>query len=116
MPKMFLRSGKSSMEYKVVISETCLEEIEDICDYIETKLKADKASDRLRIKIRDNIRNLKHSPERFATSGKKDRKNREYRKIIIGNYVILYTIIEEDKAVLVSHMYYTGKDYMNGMI
>ena len=48
------------MEYKVVISETCLEEIEDICKYIETKLKAEKASDRLRIKIRDNIRNLKH--------------------------------------------------------
>ena len=66
------------MEYKVVISETCLEEIEDICKYIETKLKAEKASDRLRIKIRDNIRNLKHSPERFSTTGKK---------------------IEEDKAV-----------------
>ena len=30
------------MEYKVAISETCLEEIEDICRYIETKLKAEK--------------------------------------------------------------------------
>lgn len=35
MPKMSLRSGKQNMIYRVVIAETCLEEIEEICEYIK---------------------------------------------------------------------------------
>ena len=43
------------MEYEIQISETCLEEIEYICKYIEENLKAQNASYRLREKIRSNI-------------------------------------------------------------
>lgn len=50
----------------------------------------------------------------YAESDKKDRKGRKYRKIIIDNYVILYSIIEEDNVILISHMYYDGQNYMDG--
>ena len=76
---MFLESGKKSMEYDVEISETCLEEIDDICEYIEKKLKEKNASNRLRAKMRNAIKDLKYSPKVYATIGKRDRTNREYR-------------------------------------
>ena len=102
------------MEYEIVISDTCLEEIEEICDYIEIKLKAKEASNRLRIKIRNSINDLKEFPKKHPKIEKKDKLNRDYRRIVIDNYVILYTIIEDDKCILISHMYYGGRNYIDG--
>ena len=36
---------------------------------------------------------------------------RTYRRIIIKNYIILYTIDEKNRKIFVSHMYYSGKNY-----
>jgi len=102
------------MEYKIVISDTCIEEIEECCDYIEKKLKAEQASNRLRKKIRETIRGLKDSPKIYAKIDKTDRAGRDYRKIVIDNYIMIYTVVEEDKTILVSHMYYGGRDYLDG--
>ena len=57
---------------------------------------------------------LKESPKIYAKINKRDRLNREYRRMVIDNYVILYTIIEEDKVILISHMYYGGRNYIDG--
>ena len=81
------------MKYKIKITDTCLEEIEDICEYINKKLKAEKASIRLRKKIRESILVLKESPKIYAKINKRDRLNREYRRMVIDNYVISTTII-----------------------
>lgn len=102
------------MEYEIVISKTCLEEIEETCNYIEKELKAEQASNRLREKIKETILGLKNSPKIYAEIGKKDRAGRNYRKIVIDNYIIIYTIIEEDKTLLISHMYYCGRNYLDG--
>lgn len=104
------------MEYEIEISETCIEEIEEICKYIETDLKAEQASNRLREKIRESIRTVKNSPKMYTTIDKTDRAGREYRRIVVGNYVILYTIIEEDNVILISHIYYGGRNYIDGGI
>ena len=92
------------MEYEIVISDTCLEEIEANCDYIENVLKAEQASNRLREKIRETIRGLKNSPKIYARIEKTDRTGRDYRRIVIDNYVIIYAIVEKDKTILISHI------------
>lgn len=102
------------MGYEIVISDTCLEEIEESCYYIKKVLKAEQASNRMREKIMETIQGLKNSPKIYAKIEKTDRAGRDYRKIVIDNYVIIYTIIEEDKAILISHMYYGGRNYLNG--
>ena len=111
---MSLKNGNQNMEYEIVISDTCLEEIENICDYIKNVLKAESASTRLREKIRKTICELKNSPKIYAKIDKTDRVGRDYRRIVIDNYVLIYTIIEEDKTILISHMYYGGRNYLNG--
>ena len=100
------------MEYEIVISDTCLEEIEENCDYIEKVLKAEQASNRLREKIRETIRELKNSPKIYAKIEKTDRAGRDYRRIVIDNYVIIYTI--DNRTILISHMYYGGRNYLDG--
>lgn len=102
------------MEYEIVISDTCLEEMEENCYYIEKVLKAEQAANRLREKIMRTILELKDYPEIHAKIEKTDRAGRDYRRIAIDNLVIIYTIIEEDKTILISHMYYSGKNYLNG--
>ena len=104
------------MEYETAITETCIDEIDESCDYIEKVLKADMASNRLRKKIRYNIKKLKFSPKIYVKINKTDRNKRDYRRIVIDNYVIIYTIVEEDNTILISHMYYGGRDYLNGQL
>lgn len=101
------------MEYEIVISDTCLEEMEENCYYIEKVLKAEQASNRLMKKIMETIQGLKNSPKIYAKIEKTDRAERDYR-IVIFNYIIIYTIIEEDKTILISHMYYGGRNYLDG--
>ena len=42
-----------------------------------------------------------------------NRAKKKYRKMIMGNYIVLYTIDEDKKIVYVSHMYYSGSNYLN---
>ncbi len=59
------------MEYEIVISDTCLEEMEENCYYIEKVLKAEQAANRLREKIMRTILELKDYPEIYAKIKKK---------------------------------------------
>ena len=43
-----------------------------------------------------------------------DRTERQYRRLVVNNYVILYTIDEEEKIVYIAHIYYGGRNYLDG--
>lgn len=109
-------NGKENTEYQIKFSPNCLIEIENICNYINVVLRAEKASNKLRSRIIDKVIQLKYSPKIYTEIGKTDKLKRVYRRIVIGNYIILYTIIEEDKVVLISHMYYSGKNYLEELL
>lgn len=48
---MCLQNGKKNMEYEIIISETCIEEIDETCSYIENVLNAELAANKLRKRI-----------------------------------------------------------------
>ena len=105
-----------NMEYKVKFTEKCLEDIEEACQYIEEKLKAENTANRFKIKIKDSVKGLSTSPEMYAKVEKLDRVKRVYRKIPIDNYVLLYIVDKENEIVYLSHMYYGGRNYLEGLI
>ena len=41
------------------------------------------------------------------------KREMKYRRIVIKNYVVLYTIDEENKIVYISHMYYKKRNYLS---
>ena len=114
MHEKFLKNGKYNMEYNVELTDEFLECSEEIFDYITNTLKNKEASDRLRDKIIDNVLLLENSPKMYTEIDNTDRAERKYRKMVVNNYVILYTIDEDERIVYVAHMYYDGQNYMDG--
>ena len=102
------------MDYRVKLTDQFLDEFEEICDYISNKLKNIDASNRLREKVIYNILLLENSPRMCTEIEKADRTERQYRRLVVNNYVILYTIDEEEKIVYIAHIYYGGRNYLDG--
>ena len=97
------------MEYKVKLTNQFLDEFEETCDYISNKLKNIDASNRLREKVIYNILLLENSPRMCTEIEKTNRTEKQYRRMIVNNYVILYTINELEKIVYIAHIYYGGE-------
>jgi len=102
------------MEYKVKLTNQFLDEFEETCDYISNKLKNIDASNRLREKVIYNILLLENSPRMCTEIEKTNRTEKQYRRMIVNNYVILYTINELEKTVYIAHIYYGGRNYLDG--
>lgn len=82
-------------------------------DYIRDNLYAENAAKRIMNKVEEFTSNLAYAPRIYAEIDKYKGTKKIYRRIIIDNYVLLYTIDEDAKKVYVSHMYYGGSDYIN---
>ena len=102
------------MEYRVKLTDQFLDEFEEICDYISNKLKNIDASNRLREKVIYNILLLENSPRMCTEIEKVDRTERQYRRLVVNNNVILYTIDEKEKIVYIAHIYYGRRNYLYG--
>ena len=77
---MSLRSGMQNMEQETEISDTWLEEINEICYYIEKDLKAKQASNRLRQKIKEKVISLRNFPRIYTKIDKTDRNRQRIQK------------------------------------
>ena len=120
MRAKYLRSWKNNLDFKeqyaIEFTEDCRDEIKKIFEYISENLAAEKAAMELMRKMRNNIINLSRFPKICVRISKTDKSEREYRRMIINNYIVLYTIDEDKKKIYISHMYYSGKNYINGGI
>lgn len=76
------------MEYRIKLTNQFLEELEEICNYISNKLKNLDASNRLREKVIYNVLLLENSPKMCTKIEKTDRTERQYRRMVINNYVV----------------------------
>lgn len=97
--------------FEVEFTDECIEELEDIYNYISTNLKEDKAARRLMSKVMEKILNLKDKPEIYMKIGKTDGLKREYHRMVIKNYILLYTIDIEKKKVYIVHIVYKRRNY-----
>lgn len=116
MLKKYLKNGKKNIDYKIHFLENALDEIYEIHEYISKVLKSHSSANRFINDIISKVETLSRFPKIYSTINKYDRLNREYRKIIVSNYILLYTIDENKKYVYISHVFYGGKNYQNGLI
>lgn len=99
--------------YKVIITPSAYEEMNQIYNYIVQNLYAEKSAKELMQKIEEVIQKLKYAPKIYAKIEKLDELKRVYRRVIVKKYVILYTIDEEDNTVFVTHIYYGKRNYID---
>ena len=100
------------MIYKIVYKKDFKEELQDIYNYIANVLKEKQIANQLIIKIFTRILNLKIFPRLYMKIGKMDRLHNEYHRMIVSNYIILYTVDELNQRVIISHIYYKRKKYL----
>ena len=100
-------------DYKIIFTSIALNEIREIYEYISNNLLAKDAAKRLMYEIEEKVQKLKYAPKIHNEILINSELNLKYRKLIIKNYIILYTVNEEKKKVYIAHMYYAGSDYIN---
>ena len=98
--------------YEIEFTEDARDEIREIYKYISENLVAKQADRDLMRKMRNAIMDLAETPKLYMKIEKKDKRKRDFRRIVIDNYIILYTIDEDKKTVYISHMYYGRRNYL----
>jgi len=92
--------------YKVNVTEPAEADIRAIAKYIAVELNAPVASEKLISAIKTSVAGLSDMPERYppVTAG--------YRKIIIKNYIILYTVDDKNKTVNVERVLHSKQNWL----
>ena len=98
--------------YEIVFTEDSRIEIKEIYEYISNNLVNEKAAKRLMSKIREKVMNLAQAPKLYKKIEKTKKIKKEFRRIIVNNFIILYTLDDDKKIVYISHIYYKRKNYM----
>lgn len=98
------------MSYNVVITQDAQDEVRGIFEYIAFNLLVPDTAKKQTRRIIDAIHSLSEFPERNAVYEMEPWKSRGLRKLIIDNYIAFYIINENQKEVVVLHVFYGGRD------
>ena len=98
--------------YEIEFTEDCRDEINEIYEYISEKLVAENSAKKLMRKMREAVMDLSETPNLYMKIEKKDRNKREFRRMVIDNFVVLYTVDENSKKVYIAHMHYGRRNYL----
>lgn len=99
--------------YKIIFTNDAILEMKDTFEYISQTLYAPNAAKNIMASIDESIDNLKYMPNAYKVIKRYDELNLEYRKIIVKNYSIIYTVNEEKKQIYIAHLYHGRRDYFN---
>lgn len=83
-----------------------------IIDYISNILYNEIAANKLVEMINKQIEILKDFPYLNTEINLLDDLGKKYRRIIVKNYVVLYTIDEENKNIYISNIFYGKSNYL----
>lgn len=97
--------------FKIEFTKECIEEVTNIYSYISNNLKDNIAAKRLIEEMMERILDLENFPELYIKIGKTDRLKRDYHKMVIKNYIVLYSIDFLNKKVFISHIIYQRRNY-----
>lgn len=96
---------------KIVLMPKFLRSLEKIYEYIFFELCAPNAADRIYEKIFKELKRLEDSPLIHMKIENTNDFKLYYRKIIVKNYIVLYTINEDKNEVYVTHIFYSKSNY-----
>lgn len=100
-------------KYKVIVLPKFDNEFYKIFGYVIKHSKKNKVHYKLFEQIIQKLQQLEYMPKIYTKIEKSDELGRRYRRIIIKQYIILYTIDEYKKQVYISHIYYKKSNYLN---
>lgn len=102
-------------EYKLIILPEAQRDIRDIVIYIARELTAPQAALNLQDEFEKAIKSLSDRPKRIKTVNEQPWKDVGIRKIRVKNYYIYFLVDDDEMAVKVNAVIYTGRSQVKQM-
>lgn len=101
------------MAYKVQISRDANADIDSVLSYLAVKLSNPDAARHLADELDHIYDQLSDHPRLFEQARDPMLCRRGYRKVVVGNYVLLYLIDDDRQLVTIVRLFYGRRDYPN---
>ena len=88
-------------------------DLKDIISYIKYELLEPSIAQKYAKIIKEEIKRLEYSPQKFAIINPEIIKYDNIRKLVIKNYIAFYRINENKKVVNIERILYGGMDWKN---
>ena len=100
-------------KYKILVLPQFKNEFYKIFGYsIEVSNKS-KECYQIFDEILTKLKQLEYMPQLYAKTEKCDELGKIYRKIIIKQYIILYSIDEQENCIYIAHIFYKKSNYLS---
>lgn len=100
------------INYKIEVSEPAENDLRDIVRYIFAQLSAPMTAMKMMDTIEQAIASLANMPQKCPLVRDERLAAMGYRKLIIKNYVVFFTIDEKAKVVDVERILYARRDWL----
>ena len=98
-------------KYIVEISETAEQDLENIILYLRYNLAGDIIADKYKILFKQELKNLEDIAESMPILDEELTGHKNIRKVNVRNYIIFYTVDEENSKVLVLRIGHAFMDW-----
>jgi toxin ParE1/3/4 len=99
------------MAYKVQVTDSAAQDIDEILAYISINLAAPQAAAAFADELDHHFELLEDQPFLFAASTNIRLRRRGYRRFPVKNYVVFYLVDEAAQIVNIARVFYGGQDY-----
>ena len=98
-------------KYKLSIMPRAAIDLDSIFAYISNELSSPKAAQNLMLKVHNSFMRLRDVPESCPLCQDEILLAKGYRKLVVNNYIALYTVNHETRAVVVMRVFHGRQDY-----
>lgn len=102
-------------KYKIKISETAMQDLENIISYLKYDLAGDIISDKYKLLFKQELKRLEDIAESMPILDGSLTGHKNIRKINVRNYIIFYTIDEKNSeafVVRIGHAFMDWEKYL----
>lgn len=100
-------------EYFIHLTSQFNEEFDKLYQYISFYLHSPRAANKFYFKIKNSILNLNFFPERYPKVPNVNPYNFNFRKMVVGKYVIIYDVQNDSNEVFILHIFHGSQNYLN---
>ena len=99
--------------YDLRITELADADLDAIIKYISLELANPQATKSFLDKLEAAYQFLSENPRMYPFCEDRRLASKEYRKVLLKNYVLIYRIAEAEKRVYLLRFFYGAQDYIN---
>ena len=99
------------MAYKLIVTEAAHNDLDETLGYIAGRLANPIAAANLLVQVEECYAQLREFPFLYETCRDLRLKQQGYRKVSVGNYLLIFRTVEAEQTVYILRFFYGGRDY-----